>query len=40
MSMKLKTVPSIESENFLSDILKLPVVPPVVISVVIPVFFL
>lgn len=36
--MKLKTVPSIDSEIFFSDVSKLPVVPPVVFSVVIPVF--
>lgn len=39
--MKIKTEPSIESENFFLDVSKLPVVPPVfppvVISVVIPV---
>lgn len=38
IAMKIKTEPSIESENFFLDVSKLPVVPPVVISVVIPVF--
>lgn len=41
IAMKIKTEPSIESENFFLDVSKLPVVPPVfppvVISVVIPV---
>lgn len=38
MAVKLKPVPSIDSEIFFSDISKLPVVTPVVFSVVIPVF--